>query len=185
MSEAITILCARPCTHKIQHVPPVLLLPFKQRDTWQPTQKWTCGQDLVYSRWTASGIRLMTSVLMSGTSLLFFSGWGPSCNQCRNEGQLKQAQLSYRAHCHQLWEIRLKCLKFYLANMTQHYLLSKTIYPQRPVLIWHGAARSQGGSWEQIFLADVNEAYRYAATVVHTHIGLISTVKQYFHNVNI
>jgi len=29
---------------------------------------------------------------------------------------------------------------------------------QRPVLIWHVAARSQGGSSEPTFLADVNEA---------------------------
>jgi len=32
------------------------------------------------------------------------------------------------------------------------------MFLQQPVLIWHGAARSQGGSSELTFLADVNEA---------------------------
>jgi len=43
---------------------------------------------------------------------------------------------------------------------------------QWPVLIWHGAARSQGGSSEPTFLADVNEAQCYAPTVVHADTGL-------------
>jgi len=43
---------------------------------------------------------------------------------------------------------------------------------QRPVLIWHGADRGQGGSSELTFLADVNEARHYALLVVHARIGL-------------
>ena len=43
---------------------------------------------------------------------------------------------------------------------------------QWPVLMWQGAARSQGGSSEPTFLADVNEAQRYATVAVHSHIEL-------------
>jgi len=43
---------------------------------------------------------------------------------------------------------------------------------QRPVLMWHRSARSQGGSSEPTFLADVNEAQRYAAVTMHADMEL-------------
>jgi len=51
-----------------------------------------------------------------------------------------------------------------------HHLESKCL--QRSVLIWHGAARSWGGSSEMTFQADVNKAQCYTPTVVHVHVEL-------------
>jgi len=39
---------------------------------------------------------------------------------------------------------------------------------QRPVLVWHGSFRSQGGNSQPTFLADVNEAWLSAPIAVHT-----------------
>ena len=54
-------------------------------------------------------------------------------------------------------------------NEVTLHLHSKCL--QRPVLIWHGASRSRGGSAEPTFLADVNEAQCYTRIVVHADTG--------------
>jgi len=54
------------------------------------------------------------------------------------------------------------------------YLESESL--QQPVLIWHGSARSQGGSSKLDFLADVNEAQYYTPIVVMLIVDWIGTM---------